>query len=278
MGDRIRPGAYAVKARFARSVLLLDAKDRALFVVDKSIGAGPLNVVVANPNAFVGGETLAIALPRRGRRGLQIGSGWSRHDPVPVSLGPRFDSALPRTDRAKLARILASALPRHAPPESLVSLFFPALHLPRQQRSRDALFRRAFAHFAAGRLAAGVRLIRGCGEGLTPSGDDFLCGWMLALRLHGQTAPIPAILKNALGKNAVSNAFLETSAQGRVNVAVKRLLLAPSSARVKAVCAFGHNSGADLLCGMLWGLGYSEFRIQNARTPVHPSEFRLLNT
>ena len=101
---------------------------------------------------------------------------------------------------------------------------------------------------------------------------------MLALRLRGQTAPIPAILKNALGKNAVSNAFLETSAQGRVNVAVKRLLLAPSSARVKAVCAFGHNSGADLLCGMLWGLGYSEFRIQNARTPVHPSEFRLLNT
>ena len=118
MGDRIRPGAYAVKARFARSVLLLDAKDRALFVVDKSIGAGPLNVVVANPNAFASGETLAIALPRRGRRGLQKGSGWSRHDPVPVSLGPRFDSALPRTDRAKLARILASALPRHAPPES----------------------------------------------------------------------------------------------------------------------------------------------------------------
>ena len=60
MGDRIRPGTYAVKARFARSVLLLDAKDRALFVVDKSIGAGPLNLVVADPNAFVGGETLAI--------------------------------------------------------------------------------------------------------------------------------------------------------------------------------------------------------------------------
>ena len=259
-GDRIQPGVYVVRARFARSVLLLDAVQRAMFVVDRSIGAGPLNLVVADPAAFAARESLAI--PRQ-------------------SQAPRFDSALTRQDRAaraRLLRVLASALPRHAPPDSRVSLFFPAKQLPRLQKNRDALFRKAFFLFAAGRLAAGVRLIRGCGEGLTPSGDDFLCGWMLALRLRGQTAPIPAILKNALGKNAVSNAFLETSAQGRVNVAVKRLLLAPSSARVKAVCAFGHNSGADLLCGMLWGLGYSEFRIQNARTPVHPSEFRLLNT
>ena len=240
MGDRIRPGKYAVKARFARSVLLLDGADRALFVVDRSIGAGPLNLVVADPNAFVSRASLAI--PRQ-----------------PEAL--RFDSALPRRDRtarAQLLRVLASALPRHAPPESLVSLFFPAKSLPRLQRSRDALFRKAFDLFAAGRLAAGVRLIRGCGEGLTPSGDDFLCGWMLALRLRGKVSSIPAILKNARGHNAVSNAFLELSAQGRVNVAVKRLLLAPSSARVKAVCAFGHNSGADLLGGMRWGLGNPE--------------------
>ena len=242
-GDRIRPGVYDVKARFARSVLLLGAANRPLFVVDRSIGAGPLNLVVADPNVFVAGESLAM--PRR-------------------RIGPRFDSALPRTDREKLARVLENSLPRHAPPESLVSLFFPAKQLPRLQRNRDALFRKAFDHFAAGRLAAGVRLIRGCGEGLTPSGDDFLCGWMLALRLRGRVAPMPAILKNALGQNAVSNAFLELAAQGRVNVAVKRLLQAPSAARVKAVCAFGHNSGADLLGGMLFGLGYSGFRIQNS--------------
>ena len=234
-GDRIRPGVYAVRARFARSVLLLGANDRALFVVAPAIGAGPLNLVVADPHAFVAGETLAV--PRR-------------------RAGPRFDSALPRADLVRLARVLETALPRHAPPDSLVSLFSPAAKLPRVQQARDALFRKAFAQVAAGRLAAGVRLIRGCGEGLTPSGDDFLCGWLLALRLRGQTAPIPAILQNALGQNAVSNAFLEMSAQGRVNVAVKRLLLVPSAARVKAVCAFGHNSGADLLCGMRWGLDF----------------------
>jgi len=241
-GDRIRPGAYEVKSRFARSVLLLGADDRPLFVVDKSIGAGPLNLVVANPQAFVAGESLAISRS---------------------SGAPRFDSALPRTDRAKLRRVLAQALPRHAPPDSLVSLFAPSGKIPRQQANRDALFRKAFAQIAAGRLAAGVRLIRGCGAGLTPAGDDFLCGWMLALRLRRRGALAREILRHALGKNPISNAFLELSAAGRVNVAVQKLLQAPSSARVKAVCAFGHSSGADLLCGMLFELGHPEFRIQN---------------
>lgn len=242
-GDRIRPGVYEVKARFARSVLLLGVDDCPLFVVDKFIGAGPLNLVVADPQAFVSSETLAVVR----------GSG-----------APRFDSALPRTDRAKLRRILEKALPRHAPPDSLVSLFVPAEKLPRQQGNRDALFRKAFAHLAAGRLAAGVRLVRGCGAGLTPAGDDFLCGWMLALRLSRQSALAREILKLARGNNPVSNAFLELSAAGRVNVAVKKLLQGPSAARVQAVCAFGHSSGADLLCGMLWNLGYSGFRIQNS--------------
>ena len=230
-GDCIRPGTYAVRARFARSVMLLDGTNRVLFVVDESIGAGPLNLVVADPAAFVAG--VALAIPRR-------------------IAAPRFDSALPCADRAKLRRILETALPRHAPPESLVSLFFPAKNIPRLQRNRDALFQKAFAHIAAGRLVAGVRLIRGCGEGLTPSGDDFLCGWMLARRLRRKGTAL--ILVNALGKNPVSNAFLGLSARGRVNVAVKKLLQAPSAARVKKVCNFGHSSGADLLCGLRYGL------------------------
>ncbi len=236
IGDRIRPGAYVVRARFARSVLLFGPGGRALFVVDRSIGPGPLNLVVANPGAFVSGDELVFP------RGLR---------------GPRFDSARPRPGpaaRARLGRVLGAALPRHAPPDSLVSLCFPAGKIPRLQRARDARFRSAFAQIAAGRLAAGVRLIRGCGAGLTPAGDDFLCGWLLACRLRRQSARARQILEHARGQNPVSNAFLELAAHGRVNAAVKRLLQAPSAARVRSVCAFGHSSGADLLCGLWWGL------------------------
>ena len=236
MGDRIRPGTYAVKARFARSVLLLDANGRALFVVDRSIGAGPLNLVVDAPRIAAAGGTLAV----------------SRRDKA-----PRFDSAMPRlrrAGRAKLLRVLESALPRRAPPESLVSLFFPAQRLSRLQRARDARFHAALAQVASGRLKTGIRLIRGCGEGLTPSGDDFLCGWMLALRLQGKKAQARYLLPHALGQNAVSNAFLGMAAKGRVNGAVKNLLATPTAARVRIVCTFGHSSGADLLCGMWFGL------------------------
>ena len=272
-GDRIRPGVYAVKARFARSVMLFGRGDRPLFVVDESIGAGPLNLVVAQPAIFVAGESLAIgcgskAPPRPCAVGGKVGSptaqGGEARPNHSRTEAPRFDSSLPRADRAKLRRVLEKALPRHAPPDSLVSLFFPAGKLPRLQANRDAVFGKAFAHFAAGRLATGVRLIRGCGAGLTPAGDDFLCGWMLACRLRRRVARAREILRQARGRNPVSNAFLELAAEGRVNVAAKKLLQAPSAARVKAVCAFGHSSGADLLAGMLFGLGYSGFRIQNS--------------
>ncbi len=235
IGDRVRPGRYTVHARYERSILLFDGKDRPLFVVDRSIGPGPLNLVVGAPQAAVPGETLEIA------RGCP---------------GPRFDSALPRPDptrRTRLLRLLQSELPRCAPPDSLASLFDPAATLPPRQQARDRLFHKTFDRFAAGRLAEGVRLIRGCGQGLTPSGDDFLCGWMVACRLHRKSALARTLLEYARSRNPVSNAFLELAAQGRVNAAMKKLLQAPSPARVRDVCAFGHTSGADWLCGLLWG-------------------------
>jgi hypothetical protein len=236
IGDQVVPGAYAVKSRFDRSLLLFNSAGDALFIVDRSIGAGPLNLVVADPHAFLTDERIEI--PRR-------------------KDAARFDSSMPKLDRdgqARLRDLLTTALPRYAPKDSLVSLFAPAKKLPRLQQARDAVFREAFTHFAIHRLDKGVRLIRGCGEGLTPAGDDFLCGLMLACRLRPNWAMAQTLLRHALGQNLVSNAFLKMAAKGCVNVAVQQLLNAPSEAGVKKVCAFGHSSGADLLCGMHYGL------------------------
>lgn len=236
MGDQILPGHYEVKEEFERSLLLLDSDERALFVVDRSIGEGPLNLVVNDPHSFVEGSTLEI--PR-------------------LMKAPVYDSALPRLEREeriKLRTLLEKNLPKKASPDSLVSLFAPVQNMSRLQQARDTIFRHAFKHFDAKRLAEGVRLIRGCGSGLTPAGDDFLCGMMLASRLRRNWAMAQTILRHALGQNPISNAFLELSAKGRVNIALQQFLETPTPAKMVKVCHFGHSSGADLLCGLHHGL------------------------
>ncbi|MDD4118367.1 MAG: DUF2877 domain-containing protein [Kiritimatiellae bacterium] len=236
LGDRIRTGTYSVRARYRRSLLLAGRDGRLLFLVDRSIGPGPLNIVVARPERFLPGDSFRLP---------------------PWPAAPRFDSSLPRLDRtarARLTNTLQAALPRHAPPDSLASLITSPGTLPPRQAARNQRIRLGLKTISSGQISAGVRLLRGCGEGLTPAGDDCLCGLMLAARLLRRPALARSILPHALGGNPVSNAFLKLSAEGRVNIAVQRLLQAPSPARVQAVCAFGHSSGADLLCGLLWGL------------------------
>jgi len=234
-GDRIRPGRYTLHARFDRSLLLFDAARHPLFIVTRAIGPGPLNLVVDRPNHFLPGDSLTVP------RGLRA---------------PRYNSAIPRAraGHAAIATALARHLPAAAPPDSLVSLLFPPPRLPARQRHRDDLFRRAFRLIGKNRLAAGVTLVRGCGEGLTPAGDDFLAGWILACRLRCRYGLAKQILPHALGGNAVANAFLRLAAEGRVHAALRRLLRTPSPSAVRAACAHGHTSGADLLAGLLRGL------------------------
>ncbi len=241
MGDRIRAGAYSVLTRYRRSLLLAGPDGRLLFIVDRSIGPGPLNIVVARPERFLPGDSFRLP---------------------PWPPAPRFDSSLPcldRTARARLTATLQAALPRFAPPDSLVSLIPSPGTLPPRQAARDQRIRLGLQKMSSEQIAAGVRLLRGCGGGLTPAGDDFLCGLMLAARLLRRPAAARTILPHALGGNPVSNAFLKLAAEGRVHIAVQRLLQAPSPARVQAVCAFGHSSGADLLCGLLCGLAPMSF-------------------
>ncbi len=236
IGDQVQPGAYDVRSRFTHSILLFHDAGDALFIVDRSIGPGPLNLVVSKPRAFLPGDTIEI--PRK------------KEAPVFISAMPKLD----RDHRARLLALLESSLPLHAPKGSLISLFAAAPKIPRLQQARDEIFRQAFEQFTNQRMAEGVRLIRGCGEGLTPSGDDFLCGLMLACRLRPNWAMAQTILRHALGQNLVSNAFLKMAAKGCVNEAVQNFLQSPSDDGVKKICAFGHSSGADLLCGLRYGL------------------------
>ncbi|MCP9971657.1 DUF2877 domain-containing protein [Actinomadura madurae] len=111
----------------------------------------------------------------------------------------------------------------------------------------------------------------GLGPGLTPSGDDILCGLLVALRLvgeavrHGGTA---VRLADWLGAAVTADAgtrttalaatLLHCAAGGHAGAEVTAVLRCvaghePASAAVRRLLAVGHTSGADLAHGVLTG-------------------------
>ncbi len=111
--------------------------------------------------------------------------------------------------------------------------------------------------------ARGVRALVGRGPGLTPSGDDALCGVLLCLAATGPTAAREALAATvraaAHRTTAVGASLLADAADGCGVREVVRLVDALvagdhrcSGRLLPAVLALGHSSGADLLAGV-WG-------------------------
>jgi hypothetical protein len=104
----------------------------------------------------------------------------------------------------------------------------------------------------------------GLGIGLTPSGDDFLCGVLAALRacdlwqsFFGRY--LRQILAAHLSRtNPISAAFLRCALQGHFSRAVLQFFYDPPPLDERAVQkrfeAIGHSSGMDTLCGISFAL------------------------
>ena len=106
--------------------------------------------------------------------------------------------------------------------------------------------------------------IIGLGIGLTPSGDDFLCGVLAGLILrNGTDHPFSTALQQQITQklpdtNDISRAFLQCALQGQFSEAVCSLRHASDAAQLSAAfSAVGHSSGMDTLCGILYALTLS---------------------
>lgn len=109
--------------------------------------------------------------------------------------------------------------------------------------------------------AASLCRVIGLGIGLTPSGDDFLCGVFAGLRLLGreQNTFSHALHRQAASQldrtNEISAAFLACALHGQFSQAVCSLSSVPSSEQIfQSFSAIGHSSGVDTLCGILYAL------------------------
>jgi hypothetical protein len=101
----------------------------------------------------------------------------------------------------------------------------------------------------------------GLGPGLTPSGDDFLCGAMATLRYLGRGEVAGRLAERVLpparsGTSLISACYLRCAAQGEASEVLFNVLACVVSggkdgldAHLDAVDAVGHTSGWDSLAG-----------------------------
>jgi hypothetical protein len=111
-----------------------------------------------------------------------------------------------------------------------------------------------------GALRAEVAELVGAGDGLTPYGDDVLCGWLAVHRASGHpTDAVDTEVRDLLHRTTrFSAALLECAMHGEVIpefAAYVGALDTPdaetAAARLRAI---GHTSGAGLLQGAEWAL------------------------
>lgn len=121
---------------------------------------------------------------------------------------------------------------------------------------------RARASLLAGDLDDAAALLVGLGPGLTPAGDDALCGILLVLRCVLGEGFEPRAMGIAGGAQTTepSRAFLAWAARGQALAPAHDLLIAAARGdEVAATTAFetlgrvGETSGSDFVLGLGWG-------------------------
>jgi hypothetical protein len=169
---------------------------------------------------------------------------------------------------------LAAWLCRHTSRRGLTPLLQALEHGPKGISATNAMAYAALAPLWAGRQAFAVptlltlvKALVGLGEGLTPSGDDFLVGLLAVLHVTGflpcsAASPVHVQFCECvrLGTSQLSGEFLRCAFEGHFAeplVLLVRALCAPATdawpAHAATLAAVGHSSGVDAMVGIALG-------------------------
>jgi Protein of unknown function (DUF2877) len=295
-----------VIAVHARSCYLMGDDSDIYAVVAESLGNGPLNVVIpaatsqwlsglsAGSSAASSAELLLLGDSLE--IGLEHAALW---DPKAYpALGADLEGL--RRSLAEIFRTASADSPGHSlarllpylDEEDLPSPLDGVIHFPRSHALiaglRDALVQRNRRS-----LKVVASSLAGLGSGLTPSGDDFLAGVLLAIALaqeHQANADLGEIgallLETAAARtHEISGAHLRTALAGEVGERWHPLIAAISAGNAEragdaalSVMKIGETSGADMLAGFLVGMGavhqFSPAAWQEAAVPAAGSRLR----
>jgi hypothetical protein len=231
-------GAGEVCAVFRRSFYLRSGTSYAC-IGDASLGRGPLNALVPDFREPSLGEQVFVS--------TENSRSW---EPAPFR-----GAARPQLEA------LRACLDGHVPQEGLGCTVL-GVHNALSVHAQPAL--EAIDRWLAGHaLGAEAAQLVGLGPGLTPSGDDYLGGVLVALRWLGRGAQADSLWRwlepRLAGRTSpISAAHLSAAASGQVHEALHEVLetlsawhapdLHPSLARLDAL---GHGSGWDALAGIV---------------------------
>lgn len=260
VGDGLGRGSWAFHSRFRRCLNFFDGETLATVALPE-LGAGP-HRIVADRLPEIEGERLTVDSGRVEIAGRCLV--FSASD-VYVS---RPDWGRPASGPLEAGLgSLKRALDHRAPAASLAWLAggrSPGAGASSFDRELVRRFRDGAGRLFGTDPAAGARLLRGVGHGLTPSGDDLLAGvlhgWRLAEAWDGSDRGIlvRAVYEASRGDNPFSATFLREARDGRVFEHLEslvRALMAGAAGAVEAAAerlfGVGDTSGADLATG-LW--------------------------
>lgn len=230
-------GEGEVRAAFRRSFYLWFPGNRYACVGDTSLGCGPLNALVAD-----------FRMPSLGERVALDAAGARLWTPAPLSHGA-----------APTLRALQAAARGRAPREGLGCLVVDA-HNSLSGHAQPALD--AIERWLVGNaLDDDAQALIGLGPGLTPSGDDYLGGVLIALHQldrEKQARGLWRWLEPRLARtSAISGAHLAAAAAGEGHEALHACLQALFSAdadwprALAELTNVGHTSGWDSLAGLV---------------------------
>lgn len=247
-----RPFSGRVLGVHRRACNLIDDTGWIITVVLPMVGNGPFAVMIEDtPGIF---ERLKPHQPVRAtRRTLTLGERQILLDRAAI-----WEPQLPRPARPLNLELMLDLIEPYAvwPTFAEQSLLAErTAHLARQAAGQLMLALKQPQEMTA--LEAAVAKLAGLGSGLTPAGDDFLMGSMVALWLTKQPGPLTTIAEVAGSKtNTLSRAFLRAAAQGEFIEPWHALIHIWQQENqesiinaIKWIARFGASSGLDALAG-----------------------------